>query len=71
MIFGLRGVLEEFREIPSVKLRGGCRGIICLSSSHARTHARTHRLLLELHAMTVLELLFKSSYFDKVRHCSP
>jgi hypothetical protein len=76
MVFRVQGFLEEFREIPPVIFRGVphyiftftknikfvC-GVICLSSSHARTN----RLLLELHAITFSVLLFTSSYFDKIR----
>ena len=76
MVFRLLGVLEECREIPPVKFRGVSNyiftftksikfvcGVICLSSSHARTH----RLLLEIHAITVSVLLFKNFYLDKIR----
>jgi hypothetical protein len=82
MVFRVRAVLEEFREIIPVKFRGVSHYtfiftksiklvgvIICLSYSHTRTYARTHPLIVELHAMTVLQVLFKSSYFDKFLKC--
>lgn len=76
MVSHVKRVLEEYREIPPAKFRGVsdnistftksikfvC-GAICLSHSHARTHC----LLLELHAINISVLLFKSSYFDKIR----
>ena len=78
MVLRVKRVLEEYREIPPAKFRGvsdyiftftksikSVCGAICLSHSHARTH----RLLLELHAITVSVILFKSYYFDKIRQC--